>query len=234
MAMLGLCGALGKDIDTLSYEGPFGVGYCNAICDLQSPVAAAKDIHPYVRLARTTVTRLLEGKPLPGTAPGSEDLKGEGSVPQGDLGNGDLWNDLWNKEGACFVSIKTLQGELRGCIGTILPTQPRLDLEIISNAVAASTRDPRFPPMRASELEGVTFSVDVLSRPEPVSDRGELDPAVWGVIVSRGMRRGVLLPDLEGVDTVEQQLDIAARKAGIKRSENFSIERFRVDRYPER
>jgi AmmeMemoRadiSam system protein A len=160
-------------------------------------------------------------------------LKGFGT--QENLGNGDLWNDdLWNLERACFVSIKTLRGDLRGCIGTILPTQPRLDLEIVSNAVAASTRDPRFPPMTASELEGVTFSVDVLSRPEFVSDRKELDPSVWGVIVSRGMLRGVLLPDLEGVDTVEQQLDIAARKAGIRRSEGFTIERFRVDRYKER
>jgi AMMECR1 domain-containing protein len=109
-----------------------------------------------------------------------------------------------------------------------------LDLEIVSNAVAASTRDPRFPPMTASELEVVTFSVDVLSRPEPVADRKELDPATWGVIVSRGMRRGVLLPDLEGVDTVERQLDIATRKAGIRKSDAFAIERFRVDRYEER
>jgi AmmeMemoRadiSam system protein A len=132
------------------------------------------------------------------------------------------------------VSIKTLQGDLRGCIGTILPAHPRLDLEIVSNAVAASTRDPRFPPMKASELENVTFSVDVLGRPEPVPDRKELDPAIWGVIVSRGTRRGVLLPDLEGVDTVEQQLDIATYKAGIRRSEDFAIERFRVDRYSEK
>jgi AmmeMemoRadiSam system protein A len=131
------------------------------------------------------------------------------------------------------VSIKTLRGDLRGCIGTILPTQPSLDLEIISNAIAASTRDPRFPPMKASELDDVTLSVDVLSLPEP-ADPSALDPALWGVIVSRGALRGVLLPDLEGVDTVEQQLGIAARKAGIRKiDEAVTIERFRVDRYKE-
>jgi len=175
------------------------------------------DIHPYVRLARVTVERLLNGEPPPVS----------GAVVETDA-------ELWNKERACFVSIKTLTGALRGCIGTILPTQSGLDLEIIANAVAASTRDPRFSPMAAPELKNVTFSVDVLSLPEPVADRGELDPSVWGVIVSQGMRRGVLLPDLEGVNTVEEQLDIVARKAGIvKIDSGVSIERFRVDRYGE-
>jgi AmmeMemoRadiSam system protein A len=175
------------------------------------------DVHPYVKLARMTVERLLKGE----TPPVS------GAAVESDA-------ELWNKERACFVSIKTLAGGLRGCIGTILPTQSGLDREIIANAVAASTRDPRFPPMTSRELEDVTISVDVLSLPEPVSDLGELDPSVWGVIVSQGMRRGVLLPDLEGVDTVEEQLGIAAQKAGIWRlGSGVSIERFRVDRYKE-
>ncbi|MDR1978728.1 MAG: AmmeMemoRadiSam system protein A [Synergistaceae bacterium] len=186
------------------------------------------DSHPYVRLARTTISRLLRGEPLPDS--------GTAAVSDTDRWGDELWNDeLWKIERACFVSIKTLQGNLRGCIGTILPTRPSLDLEIIFNAVAASTRDPRFPPMKASELDDATLSVDVLGLPEPVSDRNELDPAVWGVIVSRGMLRGVLLPDLEGVDTVEQQLDIAAQKAGIRKIDSaVTIERFRVDRYKER
>ena len=175
-----------------------------------------ENVHPYVRLARLTVERLLAGAPLP------------------DLGlEVDADEELWNKERACFVSIKTRRGDLRGCIGTILPTQPRLDREIMANAVAASTRDPRFPPMTGPELNSVTFSVDVLELPEPVLDLAELDPAVWGVIVSQGMRRGVLLPDLEGVDTVECQLAVAARKAGIPDFKNAAIERFRVERYAE-
>jgi AmmeMemoRadiSam system protein A len=177
------------------------------------------DSHPYVRLARTTISVFLSGGGLPAGFVDDENGRDR---------------ELWQIQRACFVSIKTLHGDLRGCIGTILPTQPSLDLEIISNAVAASTRDPRFPPMKASELEDVTLSVDVLSLPEPVSDLGELDPALWGVIVSKGALRGVLLPDLEGVDTVEQQLDIAARKAGIRRvDDTVTIERFRVDRYKE-
>ena len=175
------------------------------------------DVHPYVKLARVTVERLLNGE-----APPVSGADVESSV------------ELWNKERACFVSIKTLEGALRGCIGTILPTQSSLDLEIIANAVAASTRDPRFPPMTLPELEDVTFSVDVLGLPEAVSDRGELDPSTWGVIVTQGFRRGVLLPDLEGVNTVEEQLGIAAQKAGImKLDSGMTIERFRVDRYKE-
>ncbi|MDR1874079.1 MAG: AmmeMemoRadiSam system protein A [Synergistaceae bacterium] len=174
------------------------------------------NLHPYVKLARLTVERLLKGGALPAS----------GSEVDADAA-------LWNIGRACFVSIKTLRGDLRGCIGTILPVSPTLDREIVSNAVAASTRDPRFRPMVASELDAVTFSVDVLSLPEPVPDRSALDPAVWGVIVSKGGLRGVLLPDLEGVDTVERQIGIAAQKAGIGNLNGIAIERFRVDRYKE-
>jgi AmmeMemoRadiSam system protein A len=140
---------------------------------------------------------------------------------------------LWNLRRACFVSIKTLSGDLRGCIGTVVPVQPSLDREIVENAVASSTRDPRFPPMQPEELSSVVFSVDVLSEPEKVSDESLLDARKWGVIVSKGTRRGVLLPDLEGVDTVEAQLEIASRKAGIYDMNGVSIERFSVERYPE-
>lgn len=176
----------------------------------------AMPLHPYVRLARLTVLRLLRGEALP--------LSGTEI---------DADAELWSGERACFVSIKKTDGDLRGCIGTILPTQPGLDREIVANAVSASTRDPRFPPMKEPELAHVVFSVDVLSAPEPVADIDALDPRVWGVIVAKGARRGVLLPDLEGVDSARQQLEIAARKAGLQNWDGALIERFRVDRYAE-
>jgi AmmeMemoRadiSam system protein A len=145
----------------------------------------------------------------------------------------DQREERWREPRACFVSIKTLSGGLRGCIGTILPVRPSLDIEIIENAISSSTRDPRFPPMRSGELSGVVFSVDVLNRPEAVKDKGSLDPSMWGVIVSKGALRGVLLPDLEGVETVDDQLEIAARKAGISSLGGAQIERFSVVRYAE-
>jgi len=141
---------------------------------------------------------------------------------------------LWNMRRACFVSIKNADGSLRGCIGTITPVQPSLDREIMENAVSASTRDPRFPAMTAAELPSAVFSVDVLGEPERIEDRSMLDAKRWGVIVSKGMRRGVLLPDLDGVDTVDYQLEIACRKAGMSDMNGITIERFSVERYPER
>lgn len=175
-----------------------------------------ENVHPYVKLARLSATRYLSGDRTP---------------PEGTCVDSD--ETIWKIERACFVSIKTLRGDLRGCIGTILPSYPSIDREIAENAVSASTRDPRFPPMRPDELDGVTFSVDVLTLPEPVADIGELDPKIWGVIVSKGYRRGVLLPDIEGVEGVRQQLEIAAGKAGIYDMGGVKIERFRVDRYKE-
>lgn len=172
--------------------------------------------HPYVRLARESVARHLSGQSLP--ASGMEIEQDE---------------SLWNIERACFVSIKTLGGNLRGCIGTILPVQTGIDWEIVANAISAATRDPRFPPVTMGELVGVRFSVDVLGIPEVVADRGQLDPKIWGVIVNKGRLRGVLLPDLEGVDNVDDQLRIAASKAGIPALAGVQIERFRVDRYAE-
>lgn len=177
--------------------------------------AEAKDFYP--RLARLTVAEHLAGGEL----------------------NDRLWRDLgadpaiWQAPRACFVSIKNSDGSLRGCIGTIWPTQPSLAREIMANAVSAATRDPRFPPMSAGELPGALFSVDVLSPPEPVRALDQLDPARWGVIVTRGRQRGLLLPNLEGVDTVEKQLSIAAQKAGLSSLEGVSLERFSVSRYPE-
>ena len=167
----------------------------------------------YPRLARAAVASALAGE----RAPNPEFLDPDPA--------------LWRPRRACFVSLKN--PDLRGCIGTIYPTQPDLGREIIANAMAAATRDPRFPPLAPEELAGVLFSVDVLSEPEPVSDWNELDPARWGVIVSQGGRRGLLLPDLAGVDSVAQQVTIAARKAGIWDLKNLTLQRFSVDRHPE-
>lgn len=178
----------------------------------------AADSHDfYPRLARLTVARHLAGGEVSDTL--WQDLGAD--------------QDIWTSPGACFVTIKTSDGDLRGCIGTILPTQPSLAREIMANAVSAATRDPRFPPMRSEELSAVVFSVDVLSQPEPVSGLDQLDPARWGVILTRGRQRGLLLPDLEGVDTVEKQVSIAAQKAGLSSLDGVEVERFSVTRYPE-
>lgn len=134
-------------------------------------------------------------------------------------------------DGRCgtFVSLHR-GGDLRGCIGTIAPTQPTLAAEIVHNAIQAATADPRFDPLRPHELDDLEISVDVLQPPEP-ADFDDLDPKTWGVIVSADWRRGLLLPDLEGVDTAAEQVGIAMRKAGIAPGETVRLERFRVDRY---
>ena len=129
-----------------------------------------------------------------------------------------------------FVSLKK-GGMLRGCIGTIEPCCPSLAEEAIANAICSATRDPRFLPVEEHELEHLEYSVDVLSPPEPVSGLQELDPRHYGVVVERGTRRGLLLPDLDGVDTPEQQVDIARRKAGIGLDESVQLYRFLVQRF---
>ncbi len=129
-----------------------------------------------------------------------------------------------------FVCIKK-RGELRGCIGTFQPACDCIGSEAIANAVSAATKDPRFPPVTEDELPELTYSVDVLSCPEKVSGPDELDPKKYGVIVVSGLRRGLLLPDLEGVDTVQEQLRIAMMKAGIFPQEEYEICRFEVIRY---
>ena len=172
--------------------------------------------HPYVRLARETVVRCLSGR----------------DIPESGL-EVDSNPNIWRDARACFVSIKTLSGTLRGCIGTLTPAQASIDMEIISNAISASTKDPRFKPMKHSELKEVTFSVDVLDTPEPVNDISKLDPLVWGIIISKGGRRGVLLPNLEGISDVRQQISIASQKAGITDTAGSTIERFSVRRFME-
>jgi len=138
----------------------------------------------------------------------------------------------FQKEAGVFVSLHK-KGKLRGCIGTYLPTQKNIAREIIENAISAATRDPRFPPVREDELKDLEISVDVLSPPEPVHSKKALNPWKYGVIVSKGWQKGLLLPDLEGVDTVEQQLAIAKQKAGLSGvpDKDLEIYRFTVNRY---
>ncbi len=132
---------------------------------------------------------------------------------------------------ACFVTLHNGDGSLRGCIGTILPVRPSLRDEIRENAISAALRDPRFPPVEKHELPGLEISVDVLGEPEPIYSIDQLDAKTYGVIVNSNGRRGVLLPDLPGVTSVEAQLQIAMQKAGIEPGTSISVERFTVTRY---
>ncbi|HMA59012.1 MAG TPA: AmmeMemoRadiSam system protein A [Halanaerobiales bacterium] len=138
----------------------------------------------------------------------------------------------FQKRAGAFVSIKK-SGQLRGCIGTIEPTRPFLGQEIVENAISASTRDPRFQPITEDELNQIDISVDILGEKEPVEDISQLDPEEYGVIVKKNSRTGLLLPNLEGVDTVERQLEIARKKAGISAQEDYQVLRFKVERYEE-
>jgi AmmeMemoRadiSam system protein A len=209
----------------LSYEGPWGVGYMTAAFAPESelsellpftPATGSKggmkghDASAPVKLARGTIEQYVRHGITPEPEPFDD--------PQ-----------LPERAGA-FVSLH-LRGELRGCIGTIAPTQPTLAGEIVHNAVQAATADPRFPPVTDGELDDLEIKVDVLHAPERVHSLAELDPRVYGVITTCGMRRGLLLPDLEGVDTCEQQVAIAMSKGGIDGGESISLERFKVDRY---
>jgi AmmeMemoRadiSam system protein A len=164
--------------------------------------------HPLVELARKAIAAHLSGTSLPET----EMLDGPGEAT------------------GTFVSLKK-DGQLRGCIGTIQPVRPTLVQEVMDNAVSAATRDPRFLPVSLDELDSITISVDILSAPEPVSGIELLDPSRYGVVVKSGLRKGVLLPDLPGITTAEEQVRIAMQKAGIGRNEPVELLRFEVRRF---
>lgn len=230
--------------NVLSHEAPFGVGYgCVEInvkskinktkwekalqleleryyagatwkytAGMEAAIMEMQDKDKYVSLARKTIDSIILGQPLPD--PSDEDLPVE----------------IKEKRAGAFVSIHK-NGELRGCIGTIMATRKSLADEIIANAVSASTQDPRFPIVTEDELPFLEINVDVLSEPERVINTADLDAKKYGVIVSSGRKMGVLLPDLEGVDSVEMQLDIAKRKAGIEADEAVDIMRFSVERH---
>lgn len=144
--------------------------------------------------------------------------------------NEELEGKIGDRRAGAFVCIKK-KGQLRGCIGTIEPQAENLAREIQNNAVSAATRDHRFPPVGEEELPDLEYSVDVLEEPEDIPDESKLDPREYGVIVRSGLKSGLLLPDLEGVDTPEQQVNIAKMKAGILPGEPYKIQRFKVTRY---
>jgi len=217
--------------DILSYEGPYGVGYCVAQvhfeCDGysdKSPMleeymnqkkermqALRSSEDAYVSLARNTLeAHIREGRML--------------EMPD------NLPAEMLREKAGVFVSLKK-HGELRGCIGTIVPTTASIAHEIMQNAISAGTGDPRFYPVEKDELDELQYSVDVLMASEPIDSKEQLDVKRYGVIVRSGYKSGLLLPNLEGVDTIEEQLEIVLQKAGISKDENYKMERFEVIRH---
>jgi len=227
-----MAGALdGKAVksELLSYEGPFGVGYAIAAFETtgddesrrfgkiftQNQIDRVKKIKddedPFVQLARQSLERYIKTQQF---------LDRPANLP----------DELTNERAGVFVSLK-MDGRLRGCIGTISPTTTSIADEIIQNAISAGTDDPRFEPVGKDELSRLVYSVDVLGKAEPISSMEELDVKRYGVIVSTANRRGLLLPNLEGIDAPEQQVAIALQKAGISANENYRMQRFEVVRH---
>ena len=227
-----MAGALdGKEVksELLSYEGTFGVGYGTAsfipygenegrkFLEIYSKLedSRLKDVKEredeYVKLARYSVENYIKTGKM-------------AEMPK------NLPEDMLSRKAGVFVSLKK-HGKLRGCIGTISPVMKNIAGEILRNAISAAFEDPRFDPLEVSELPEIVYSVDVLSPSEPVDSMDSLDSERYGVIVVSGYKRGLLLPNLEGVDTPEQQVEIARRKAGIRDDEKFSLERFEVVRH---
>lgn len=227
-----MAGALDRSAvktEALSHEGPFGVGY--GICayevsgtdpkrnfleqfekkERERVRVVREQEDEYVKLARLTIETYVKTDTIM-------------SVPKG------LSQELRQCRAGAFVSIKE-DGMLRGCIGTIQAVQGSLAEEIIHNAVSACSLDPRFTPVTVKELDRLIISVDVLGDAEKIDSSEQLDVKRYGVIVSNGSRRGLLLPNLEGVDNVEQQIAIARKKAGIGEDEAVELERFEVVRH---
>ncbi|NCC67035.1 MAG: AmmeMemoRadiSam system protein A [Clostridia bacterium] len=213
----------------LSYEGPFGVGY--GVCTF-APGAADESRHfrdealrkeedrlqarkagedEYVRLARLSVETFVK-------------TRQSASLPA------DVSEKLMSRRAGVFTTLHK-NGQLRGCIGTTAPTTANVALEILQNGISACSQDPRFPTVTEEELPFIVYSVDVLGTPEDIVSPAQLDVKRYGVIVSCGDRRGLLLPDLDGVDSVEEQIAIARRKGGISPGEEVRLQRFEVVRH---
>ncbi|MCA9647768.1 MAG: AmmeMemoRadiSam system protein A [Polyangiaceae bacterium] len=135
-------------------------------------------------------------------------------------------------EAAVFVTLRDARGELRGCIGSLSPLTPDVTAETQRSAVLAASRDPRFPPLTRSEFLQLSIEVSVLGPPEAILSAAELDPHRYGVVV-RGAsgRRGVLLPEVPGVEDVATQVKIARQKAGVDPDEPIEVQRFGVEKY---
>lgn len=227
--MAGCFDGVSVDADVLSYEGPFGVGY--GVCTftpsgrddsrffLERKLSAEKKRLTAVKESEDECVRLAR-------------LSVETYVKTGHAVKTprDISEELLCRRAGVFTSLHK-HGMLRGCIGTISPTAKNIAEEILQNAVSACSRDPRFAPVTESELPFIEYSVDVLDEPEDISSPDMLDVKKYGVIASSGMRRGLLLPNLDGVDTIEEQIDIARRKGGIAKGEKFSLQRFEVVRH---
>ncbi len=213
----------------LSYQGPFGVGYAVAAF---RPVREAEEREFLEKQIREKERKRLERKEhedvyvrLAREALEYHVQTGERLVlPEG------LPPELCEERAGAFVSLK-IDGKLRGCIGTIMPTQDCVGEEIIENAISAAVRDRRFSPVTPEELPLLTYSVDILGEPEHIESMDQLDVKRYGVIVQSGLKRGLLLPDLAGVDTPQDQVHIALQKAGIPSHVNYTMERFEVIRH---
>ena len=229
MILAGYFDRLNVEANLLSYEAPFGVGYAvasfiagginperdffeqNEIASIERVERVRETEDEYRALARMSLEHKVKTKkPLP--------------MPE------DLPEEMLSFAAGVFVSIYK-NGALRGCVGTVLPKTKSVAKEIIQNAVSAGFMDDRFDPVKEPELPHLTYKVDVLSQPEPISSQDMLDVLRYGVIVASGHKRGLLLPNLEGVETVNEQIDIACRKAGILPGEKIKLERFEVTRY---
>jgi len=227
-----LAGCLdGRKVESrlLSYEGPFGVGYAIAAfvpgeSDETRNILEKTEENSRKNAQKSRDTedeyRTLARRSLEHTVINKGDLPVPDSLP----------DEMLTEKAGVFVSLHK-DGLLRGCVGTIAPTTQNIAREIIQNAVSAGLKDNRFNPISASELPHLTYKVDVLSAPETISGPEDLDVKRYGVIVSSGYKRGLLLPNLDGIDTVEEQISIARKKAGISGSEKVVLERFEVIRH---
>lgn len=201
-------GATGAELVKYQTSGDTTADY-SSVVGYAGIIIKGIEMSPLVRLAKETVETYVK----------------EGKTPQPE----ELTPEMRPRAGV-FVSIHK-SGGLRGCIGTFEPTRQNVAEEIIANAVSSATKDPRFSPIAPNELNDLSYSVDVLTAPEPIESKDQLDPKKYGVIVEAGFRRGLLLPDLEGVDTVDHQIDICRQKAGIAPDEPIKLYRFEVKRY---
>lgn len=231
LVMLGALDGYNAKGNILSYEGPYGVGYCTGIFEPGAPKQK-----PGREMKRGSCN-------VSSGSPGKSYIKGdsyiqlarlalETYVREGRTIEPPDWlpDEMLAERAGVFVSLK-ITGQLRGCIGTISPTTENIAREIINNAISAGIRDPRFFPVSDRELKRLEYSVDVLGQPEPINSTHQLDVKKYGVIVRSGGRSGLLLPDIEGVDTPQQQVSIALQKAGIGANESYKLERFEVIRH---
>ncbi|AGB40238.1 hypothetical protein Halha_0226 [Halobacteroides halobius DSM 5150] len=226
--MLGVLDALELSGGVLSYEGPFGVGYAVASYRVEGKSNQPGFLEKLEARKKNKLEQIRENESklvkLARQAVEEYAYKQEAIEPPSELDP-----KLADRAGV-FVSIKKDQN-LRGCIGTTRPAEANLAKEIIRNAISAGFKDPRFDAIDPKELKQLTYTVDVLEEPEVVDNIKELDPDQYGVIVKKGNATGLLLPNLDGIDTAQKQVEVAKRKAGIQTTDDVELMRFEVTRY---